>query len=115
MNAGKWVSRRMFLKGTACATAVLGVAPNIIPAGLLGADAPSNKINVGFIGVGDHGTGWNLSYYLRNKTARVIAVCDVDDNHLVRAKETVDERYGNEDCFSTKDFRRFSRVRTWIR
>ncbi len=105
MRAVNLISRRNFLKGTAGAAALLGVAPNIIPARLLGADAPSNKITVGMIGVGDHGTGWNLSYYLRNKQAKVIAVCDVDDNHLLRAKETVDDRNGNEDCFSTRDFR----------
>ncbi len=99
------LSRRRFLQNTAGAAALLGVAPNIIPARLLGADAPSKKITVGFIGVGDHGTNWNLSYYLKNTAAKVIAVCDVDDNHLFRAKETVNDRYGNEDCFATKDFR----------
>ena len=105
MKNTKSVSRRQFLRRTAGAAAFLGVAPTIIPAGLLGADAPSNKITSGFIGVGEHGTGWNLAYYLKNKTAKVIAVCDVDDNHLLRAKETVNERYGNEDCFATRDFR----------
>jgi len=105
MNFLKSTNRRVFLQRTARAAAVLGLAPSIIPARLLGAEAPSNQITVGFIGVGDHGTGWNLSYYLRNTTAKVIAVCDVDDNHLLRAKETVNQRYGNEDCFSTKDFR----------
>jgi myo-inositol 2-dehydrogenase / D-chiro-inositol 1-dehydrogenase len=105
MSAVKSVNRRRFLQRAAGAAAALGVAPTFVPAELLGADAPSNKITSGFIGVGDHGTGWNLAYYLRNKTAKVLAVCDVDDNHRLRAKETVDERYGNEDCFSTRDFR----------
>ena len=79
-----------------------------MPASVLGADgqvAPSNRITVGFIGVGDHGIGWNLPPYLRHPAARVVAVCDVDDFHLIRAQETVNERYGNEDCFTTKDFR----------
>ena len=35
----------------------------------------------------------------------MVAVCDVDDRRLIRAKETVNERYQNEDCFATKDFR----------
>ncbi len=99
-------TRRHFLKNSAGAAAILsGVAPTIIPAHVLGADAPSNKVAVGFIGVGDHGTAWNLSFYLKNPKARVVAVCDVDSNRLYRAKETVNERYGNEDCFATKDFR----------
>jgi predicted dehydrogenase len=106
MVTQKSVSRRQFLKGSAGAAAILGgIVPTIIPAHVLGAEAPSNKITIGFIGVGDHGTGWNLSYYLKNKAARVIAVCDVDENRLFRAKETVNERYGNEDCSATTDFR----------
>ncbi len=91
MSTARTLSRRRFLRGAAGTAAVIGVAPTIIPARLLGADAPSNQITSGFIGVGDHGTGWNLSYYLRLKAARVIAVCDVDDNHLLRAKETVND------------------------
>lgn len=99
------LSRRAFLRRT---TATFAVAPLIIPAGVLGADgtvAPSNRITVGFIGTGDHGTNWNLSYYLRLPAARVIAVCDVDSRRMQRAKETVDERYKSEDCFATGDFR----------
>ena len=84
------------------------MAPNIVPARILGADgavAPSNRITVGFIGTGDHGMGWNLPPYLRHPVAKVIAVCDVDGRRLFRAKETVNDRYQNEDCFATKDFR----------
>ena len=99
------ISRRRFLRGAAGTVAVLGVAPTIVPAELLGPDAPSNKITSGFIGVGDHGTGWNLAYYLRNKTAKVLAVCDVDDNRAAHAKLLVNQTYENEDCFSTRDFR----------
>jgi predicted dehydrogenase len=100
------LNRRQFLKGSAGAAAVLtGLAPTIIPAHVLGAEAPSNKITVGFIGVGDHGLAWNLSYYLKNSAAKVVAVCDVDWTRLIRAQETVNERYGNEDCGGTKDFR----------
>src|SRR5208283_6036828 len=102
MSTARTVSRRRFLKEVAGTAAIV---PTIIPARLLGADAPSNKITSGFIGVGEHGTSWNLAYYLRNQTAKVIAVCDVDENHLRRAKRIVDDRYDNQDCFATKDFR----------
>src|SRR3954470_16860825 len=105
MNTRKTINRRQFLKRSAGAAALLGVAPTIIPARVLGADAPSNKITIGMIGVGDHGTGWNLSYYLKNNAAKVVAVCDVDENRMFRARETVNERYGNEDCSTTKNFR----------
>ena len=98
-QAGRIISRRTFLKGSAGAAALMGLAPTIIPAHVLGADAPSNKIAVGFIGTGDHGVGWNLAAYLKNPAAKVVAVCDVDDAHLYRARETVNDRYGNEDCW----------------
>jgi len=101
-------SRRSFLRQTAAAACLAGIAPQMVPASVLGADgqtAPSNRITVGFIGTGDHGMGWNLPPYLRHPSARVVAACDVDHIHMLKARETVNERYGNEDCFGTKDFR----------
>ena len=101
-------SRRTFIRRTATTVGLTAVAPQIVPSSVLGADgqtAPSNRITVGFIGTGSHGVGWNLGPYLRHKDAQVVAVCDVDDGHLMRAKETVNERYENESCFATKDFR----------
>lgn len=101
-------SRRSFLRQTATATCLAAVAPQIVPSSLFGADgavAPSNRITIGFIGTGDHGTNWNLSFYRKQKAAQLVAVCDVDDRRLIRAEQTVDEHNGNEDCFSTKDFR----------
>jgi myo-inositol 2-dehydrogenase / D-chiro-inositol 1-dehydrogenase len=99
------LTRRAFLRRSAISTAV---APLVVRSTVLGADggvAPSNRITVGFIGTGDHGMGWNLPPYLRHPAARVLAVCDVDGRRLYRAKETINERYQNEDCFATKDFR----------
>ena len=101
-------SRRGFIRHTAATVGLAAVAPQIVPSSVLGADghtAPGNRITVGFIGTGSHGVGWNLGPYLRHKDAQVVAVCDVDDGHLMRAKETVNDRYQNEDCFATKDFR----------
>ncbi|HLX63331.1 MAG TPA: Gfo/Idh/MocA family oxidoreductase [Planctomycetota bacterium] len=98
------ITRRRMLKGTAAAAAAIGL-PTIIPARVLGDDAPTKKITIGFIGVGSHGTDWNLAYYLKNKSAQVLAVCDVDSNHMQRAKGLVDKAYDNKDCATTKDFR----------
>ena len=51
------INRRKFLaKGTLAAS----LGPSIIPSNVLGKDAPSNKITIGFIGTGGHGTGSNL-------------------------------------------------------
>ncbi|MBI2948896.1 MAG: Gfo/Idh/MocA family oxidoreductase [Verrucomicrobia bacterium] len=97
----KNLSRRQFLQTTFAASAV----PCLIPARVLGADAPSRKITVGFIGTGSHGTDWNLRAYFRQSDARVLAVCDVDANHLRRAQEMVNQHYGNRDCAGLRDFR----------
>ncbi len=108
MNTTSPLSRRSFLCQTASAVSLAGLAPQVVPASVLGAagrSAPSERIMVGFIGTGDHGTGWNLPPYLRHPDAQVVAVCDVDNVRMIRARETVNERYGNEDCFGTRDFR----------
>lgn len=107
MNSSTSLSRRLFLKRTSAALAI-AAAPQIVPSsvlGLGGQTAPSNRITVGFIGTGSHGVGWNLGPYLRHKDAQVVAACDVDSKHLFRASETINDRYKNEDCFTTKDFR----------
>jgi hypothetical protein len=71
--------------------------PYFIPARVLGADAPSKKITIGFIGTGDHGTGWNLRRYVGLRDAQVLVVCDVDSNRMRKAKDIVDEQYLNKD------------------
>jgi myo-inositol 2-dehydrogenase / D-chiro-inositol 1-dehydrogenase len=98
----KKISRRTFVHA-----ATLGAiaAPSFVPASVFGADAPSKKITIGFIGAGDHGTTWNLDAYLKLPDARVLAVCDVDGFRMRKAKAIVDAAYDNEDCSITKDFR----------
>jgi len=101
VNDDHRVSRRTFLRSAAAGI----VAPCIVPASVLGADAPSNKITIGFIGTGDHGTTWNLHRYLQLKAAKVVMVCDVDGYRMRRAKAMVDAQYDSEDCAMSKDFR----------
>jgi predicted dehydrogenase len=106
-DGAKADSRRSFLKRTAAAGGALSM-PWIVPASVLGRNGqvpPSERITVGFIGTGDHGVNWNLVHYRRLPQAQILAVCDVDDRRLIRAKATVDEHHGNEDCLATKDFR----------
>lgn len=102
------LSRRSFIRRAAGTAGIAVGAPQMVSSAVLGAEgktAPSNRITVGFIGTGSHGMGWNLGPYLRHKDAQIMAVCDVDEGHMMRAKETVNDRYQNEDCLGTKDFR----------
>src|SRR5262245_62083329 len=57
------------------------VAPMFIPARLLGDNAPSKQIVMGFIGVGWMG-GDNLTAFLGQKDCKVVAIADVDQRHL---------------------------------
>jgi predicted dehydrogenase len=90
------VSRRGFLSRTAAATAALGF-PTLIPASALGRGgvaAPSERIRVGLIGCGNHGVYWNLPQIFRCPEVQVVAVCDVDSEHLADGKRVVDQHYG---------------------
>ncbi|MEN6576047.1 MAG: Gfo/Idh/MocA family oxidoreductase [Phycisphaerales bacterium] len=93
------VSRRQLL-GAAAALAV----PYVVSSRAWGADAPSRRITMGAIGLGNQGLH-NLKSFLTFDDVRVLAVCDVDAGHLQRAKDTVDAAYGNKDCATYKDFR----------
>jgi predicted dehydrogenase len=90
------ISRRDFLKRTTAGTAAAIAIPTIIPASARGADgsvAPSERITIGMIGVGDHGTKMDLQGFLHQDAAQVVAVCDVDRTLIDRAVALVAETY----------------------
>lgn len=98
------LSRRQFLSfsGRASIAGLATVAvPNIFLNRTFAASGsnPSEFIRVGFIGVGNQGTG-NLKKLLKN----AVAVCDVDSNHLEAAKKLVEEKNGRS-CATFKDYR----------
>jgi len=64
-------SRRAFLK----TSAAFGAA-HLVPASVLGANPPSNRINVGIIGTGTRGTP-DMQVFMRNDDVQVMAICDV--------------------------------------
>ena len=98
------ITRRSFLKGTAGAGATIAI-PAIVPASVCGANAPSNRIVMGAIGVGSQGTGDIQGFLGKQQEVRIVAVCDVDKGHRDRAKKIVDDRYGNKNCTAYHDFR----------
>ncbi len=67
-------------------------------------DPPSERIALGFIGVGPQGVG-NIKTFLSQPDAKVLAVCDVDAGRLARARDTVNGKYRNRDCGAYSDFR----------
>lgn len=98
------ISRRRFLS-TAAGAAV--AFPTFIPASALGRDgtvAPSERINLGMLGVGARGTG-NMRNFLGMDDVRIAAICDVNQNHISRAKQILKEQGGASDTKSYTDFR----------
>ena len=89
------MQRRKLLK-TAGASAL--AFPTIIPAHVLGAEAPSKRITVGMIGVGNHGTHRNLNMFIRQPDARVVAVCDAYRSRAVNAQQMTDKHYDATGC-----------------
>jgi predicted dehydrogenase len=98
------VRSRKITRRQAVQVAVGAAAPLFIPARLLGADAPSKQIVMGFIGLGWMG-GDNLKAFLRQSDCRVVALADVDEHHLAQAVERVNGHYKNKDCKGYRDFR----------
>ena len=94
MKHGKRATRREFLR-TAAAAGGIAAAPWVVPSSALGEDgavAPSNRITLGFIGIGMMGRG-HLRGCLGYPEVQVLAVCDVDQWRRETAKTTVEETY----------------------
>ena len=80
--------------------------------GRAGQVAPNSRIVFGCIGVGGQGTRhiaggvWVPQGGLLGRSdVQVVAVCDVNEHHLRRAQQIVNQRYGNQDCRAYRDFR----------
>jgi predicted dehydrogenase len=110
MNGKRRMNRRQFL-GTSMAAAA---APLIISSSALGDERKkpaSERLNLGFIGVGKQGRGL-LGGFLSQKDVQVVAVCDVDTNRRQNARKMVEDRYAAQiksgqyrGCAAFNDFR----------
>jgi predicted dehydrogenase len=67
--------------------------PTIVPASVIGKNAPSNKINIGAIGVGRISRDHDMKETLPFDQARIMAVCDVDSKRLADGKKYVNDYY----------------------
>lgn len=100
------LTRRRFLQQSALAATAFAL-PQIVPSSVLGAAgqvSPNNKINVGLIGGGPQGVA-DMKNVLFDANARVVAVCDVKEDRLAIARDTVNQHYENQDCATYHDFR----------
>lgn len=98
--------RRRFLATVGAASTAL-MAPTIIPSSALGKDgavAPSERVIVGGIGIGNRGN-YDLGVFLDQKDVQFVAVCDVKEARRLFVKKRVDDLYGNKSCLMFRDFR----------
>ncbi len=97
MADNKGFNRRDFMKSTVKTGVATGIAtlgfPTIVPAHVMGKDAPSNKINIGAIGVGRISRDHDMAETLKYDHARIMAVCDVDSKRLAEGKQYVNDYY----------------------
>ncbi len=109
-TAGR-MNRRTFLRAAAGGALVL---PTLIPASALGrggAVAPSERIVLGGIGVGNRGSGV-LRGMLSERDVQFVADCDARRSRREGIKRIVDEHYGNRDCAVYGHIREFLAART---
>jgi len=85
-------NRRNFLK-TAGALAVFSIVPRKVLGGQ-GYIAPSDQLTKGIIGVG--GIGRSQYHFTSDDNCRLVALCDVDSDHLKSAIELGRQRFGQE-------------------
>lgn len=91
-------SRRQFLKAAGQSIAVSAVAtgfPTIVPASVLGAASPANRINIGAIGNGRISRVHDLPGLWKHDAARIMAVCDLDSRRVDDAKTLVNGQYAS--------------------
>jgi predicted dehydrogenase len=97
-------SRRDFLKNALGAASLAAGLPAFVPSSVFGAEAPSNRVNLGFIGVGGQGTG-DMNNFLRLPTCQVVAVCDCYAHKREAAANRVDQAKDGKICTPYQDFR----------
>ncbi len=103
------LSRRQFLKHSGMIGSALAL-PTIIPASVLGENAPSKRVTLGHVGVGGQGGGL-LSGFLGLPQGQSVAVCDPLRDRREKAARLVEQRYaargqsGYKGCKAYDDFR----------
>ena len=98
-NTHNW-NRRQFLKGALTAAGGIIALPTFIPSTALGKDgavAPSERIVLGAIGIGNRGS-YDLGCFLHEPDVQFVAICDAKAGRRQAVKKMADDKYGNGAC-----------------
>ena len=88
-------SRRTFLKTSLGAAAAAGF-PTIVPSSVFGQLSPSNRINIGAIGVGRISRVHDLPGIWKYDQTNIMAVCDLDANRVELGKALINGYYSKK-------------------
>ena len=89
--------RRSFLKSSAAVA-----LPAIVPATALGGGGlrpPSDRLSIGVIGTGKMCHGYHLDSLLKYDDVQINAICEVDKNRRLSAKQKIDRAYQDRPAF----------------
>jgi hypothetical protein len=98
------LARRDFLKRVAAGGAAFSL-PAILTRPVFGADAPSNRINVGQIGCGNIGSNYHIRYLGGMSDVRIVAVADAYKSRRESAAARLNKQYGDGTVTAYADFR----------
>ena len=101
------LNRRTFLKRAGAAAGGVVALPYFIPARALGRDgavAPSERIVLGAIGIGNRGS-YVLGCFLPEPGVQFVAIAEVKEERRLAVKKKADDLYGNKDCVMYRDCR----------
>jgi predicted dehydrogenase len=100
MPASSPISRRKALgvaaAGLGASSVVAAGFPSIVPAAVLGPNAPSKRVNVGAIGTGRISRTHDMPGVWKHDHARIVAVCDLDSGRMEDAKTLVNGYYAGK-------------------
>ena len=107
MRNEKGMNRRQFVEKAVGVAGASLAFPYIVPSSALGANgavAPSNRVTMGFIGVGGMGQA-HLRPFIYQPDVQVVAVCDPNRWRREQAQHIVNGEYNKQVCTAYNDFR----------
>ena len=90
------IGRRQFMRRSAGAIASALALPNIISSRAWAEAAPSNRLTLGFIGIGKQMRG-HIGHFLGRSRVQVVALCDVESIRLGIQQKVVNDFYAERE------------------
>ena len=103
MKTPSQITRRTLLKQAAAAGVGAMALPQIVPSSVFGANAPSNKLNIGMLACGGRARD-NLRACMGSEN--IVAICDVDQRQVAEAKKELAKTGAADKAKVYEDYRK---------